>query len=232
MRTFPSTTNACRAEMLVDGVRLSLPQGKPSRITGSPGGVCCVAWWLVAIVMIASQGLGCATITRGPANFLVAAADSSPRVKARADYVCDGSDDHIEIQAAIDSLSDPSGQSSGVSGGVVELSPGVFHLGATIRCHDGVVNLIGAGMGSTELILEDGVNEDIVVVGTGTKQGLHSGRIAHLSLNGRGEAQTKGSGIRVLAGLRLTIEDVRVYQCKENGVYLQGLSGAVRNATG
>ena len=166
------------------------------------------------------------------ATLLVAAAGSSTAVKMRANYICDGQDDHLQIQAAIDALSNQTGARFDVSGGVVELSAGAFHLGAAIHCRDKVVSLIGAGMGSSELTLQDWVNADILVVGTGTKQGWQSGRIAHLSLNGNGKTQERGSGIRVLAGLRLSIEDVHVYDCKETGIFLQGLAAVVRPAIG
>ncbi len=39
------------------------------------------------------------------ATYVVAASDAPAHVKRQADYVCDGVDDHVEIQAAIDSLS-------------------------------------------------------------------------------------------------------------------------------
>jgi len=179
-----------------------------------------------------AQGVSGDTPRPGPANIFIAAADSSARFKSRADYVCDGTDDHVEIQAAIDSLSEQRGEQFGVSGGTVELSAGSFRLGGSIHCHDKVVNLVGNGMSSTELILQDGIHDDVVVVGTGTKQGLPSGRIAQLSINGNGEKQEKGSGIRVFAGLRLTIEEVRVSNCKETGVFLQGTSVEIRPAIG
>jgi hypothetical protein len=54
--------------------------------------------------------------TGGTATFIVAASDASTRVKNQADYVADGTDDDVEIQAAIDAL--PSG------GGTVVLSGG------------------------------------------------------------------------------------------------------------
>ena len=185
-----------------------------------------------ASAAVSVQNVGDGKTGSGSGNLFVAAADSSDRIKTRADYVCDGTDDHVEIQAAIDSLSDQSGARFAVSGGAVELSTGSFHLGAAVHCRDKVVNLFGAGMSSTELTLQRGANDDIIVVGTGTKQGWQSGRIAQLSLNGKGESQERGSGIRVLAGLRLTIECVRVYDCKETGIFLQGLSGEVRPAIG
>jgi hypothetical protein len=52
-----------------------------------------------------SQGTGAdpawANVTRS-ATFVVAANDSSTLSKQQADYVCDGTDDQVEIQAAID----------------------------------------------------------------------------------------------------------------------------------
>ena len=59
----------------------------------------------------------------GP-TVVVAASGSSLADKARAAYVCDGIDDHMEIQAALDSL--PS------SGGTVALTRGTFNCAGSI----------------------------------------------------------------------------------------------------
>ena len=48
------------------------------------------------------------------ATLVVAASDSSDKSKAQADYICDGTADNVQIQAAIDAL--PAG------GGVDHLS--------------------------------------------------------------------------------------------------------------
>lgn len=48
-------------------------------------------------------------ITRS-ATIVVAASDSSAKSKAQADYVCDGIDDQVEIQAAINALPDAGGK--------------------------------------------------------------------------------------------------------------------------
>ena len=80
-----------------------------------------------------------------PDHIFVAASEASTRVKSRADYVCNGTDDHVDIQAAIDSLPEQSGEQFSVSGGTVELSAGSFHLGGSIDCQDKIVNLVGAG---------------------------------------------------------------------------------------
>ena len=60
------------------------------------------------------------SISGGAADYVVAASDSPARVKRKADYVCDGVDDQIEIQTAIDSLGD--------SGGKVVLLKGNYHV--------------------------------------------------------------------------------------------------------
>ncbi|MHA1286991.1 MAG: right-handed parallel beta-helix repeat-containing protein [Candidatus Thorarchaeota archaeon] len=74
------------------------------------------------------------------ATVVVAASDASAESKAQADYVCDGTDDQVEIQAAIDSLP---------SGGVIKLSEGLFTCSGTIS-FAGKTNiwLKGAGRGT------------------------------------------------------------------------------------
>ena len=54
----------------------------------------------------------------------VAASNSDERSRTEPDFLCDGTADDVEIQAAVDSL--PS------SGGMVVLSEGTFTLSATI----------------------------------------------------------------------------------------------------
>ncbi len=56
----------------------------------------------------------------------VAANNATTAEKAKADYVCDGINDQVEIQAAIDAA-----QTDG--GGVVLLSPGTFQIAASIN---------------------------------------------------------------------------------------------------
>ena len=54
----------------------------------------------------------------------IASTSASAGVKAAADYVCDGTNDQVEINAAITALP--------AAGGVIELSEGVFGIGARI----------------------------------------------------------------------------------------------------
>ncbi len=74
---------------------------------------------------------------------IVAASDSSAAAKAAAAYVCDGVNDHVEIQAALNAL--PS------SGGVVLLSSGTYNCAGVITPRAGST-LKGEGPDATNLI--------------------------------------------------------------------------------
>ena len=76
------------------------------------------------------------------AILVVAASDASAKSKAGADYVCDGTADDVEIQAALDAL--PS------VGGTVVLSEGTFTLAATVTFNS-FRTLIGAGLRATKI---------------------------------------------------------------------------------
>ena len=85
----------------------------------------------------------------GGGAIYVAAANAPARVKAWADYVCDGVDDQVEIQAAINTLytSRPVPWNQG-AGGRVELSAGVFNVTAPIDIV-GNVSLVGQNVNAT-----------------------------------------------------------------------------------
>ncbi|MEM7111212.1 MAG: hypothetical protein AAF614_02180 [Chloroflexota bacterium] len=77
--------------------------------------------------------------TGGSLSLLVAAADAPEVVKTVAHFQCDGVDDQVQINQAIESL--------GAAGGLVQLSEGTFY------CHDAVrlnsrITLFGKGPGT------------------------------------------------------------------------------------
>ena len=76
---------------------------------------------------------------RGP-TLVIAAANSSPQSKAQADYVCDGTDDQAEIQAAINA---PPARKE------IVLSEGTFNIVATFQF---VSNMILAGQGRATIL--------------------------------------------------------------------------------
>lgn len=75
-------------------------------------------------------------------TLMVAASDAPDVVKNQADYICDGTDDHVEIQAALDELA------NSPSGGVLQLSKGTFTLAADVNATTGVT-IRGAGKNAT-----------------------------------------------------------------------------------
>ncbi len=158
-----------------------------------------------------SQGPTGATGSQGPeglrgygfASFVVAAYNSIDN--ENADFVCDGTNDHVEIQQAIDNL--PSG------GGSVYLREGTYDIGATITLNNNVA-LIGAGAG-TWLYLANNVDDD-VIYGTGLDNLL----VADLRIYGNGANNTGGHGIYILNAWKFRIEDVWVENCDKDGINL------------
>lgn len=63
-------------------------------------------------------------------------ASSGSKYPNSADYVCDGTDDQVEIQQAIDSLT---------NGGTVFLLDGTFNITSSIKVNNSNVNIVGTG---------------------------------------------------------------------------------------
>src|SRR3990172_3349526 len=80
-------------------------------------------------------------------TFLVASNDASAATKFAADYVCDGTDDHVQLQAALDAL--PS------TGGHVQLSYGRFYIASQVQITKHGVILEGVGWGDPAGWTED-----------------------------------------------------------------------------
>jgi hypothetical protein len=83
------------------------------------------------------------------ATIVVAASDSSAKSKAQADYVCDGTDDDVEINAAIQALP--------ATGGSIKFLEGHYYLGAEILVNRSA-DLICASFNSTIFTLENNAN--------------------------------------------------------------------------
>ncbi|HOX36398.1 MAG TPA: right-handed parallel beta-helix repeat-containing protein [Candidatus Brocadiia bacterium] len=99
------------------------------------------------------------------ATVVVAAADSADRSKSRADFVCDGTSDQEEINAAIQSLP--------TAGGTVLLLEGTYDIRKVPGKLGGVIidrsNVTLAGQGtSTRLIQASGQNTNVIrIIGSG-----------------------------------------------------------------
>ncbi len=173
-------------------------------------------------------------------NTIVAASDSSAADKASADYVCDGVNDHVEIQAALNAL--PS------SGGVVLLTSGTYNC-AGIIAPKASSTLMGEGESETFLIFtKDGrINVDreyitldgFHIKGTGYSSGVKwlgvmNIRASHAKIhNIEGTADASIQAVYLLVHdptvYAPTLQDVEFINCKavDTGTY-----GFLHNAWG
>jgi len=148
-------------------------------------------------------------------SVIVAASDSLH--PERADYVCDGADDNVQIQAAIDALPD--------TGGKIALK-GIFSINDTIHLYRDVstwfnVFLWGEGLSATRLTLANGSNCDMFDVNVLNHNSGFKG-LANMSLDGNKANQTSGHGIYCRQSGSGTMYDMRfknvfVDDCKDDG---------------
>lgn len=123
-------------------VRTLDPAGTANRVTESSDGV------TMLLGLVSASMLARGATVRG-ATRVVAASNASATVKARADYVCDGTADDVEINAALAAL--------GSVGGVVQLSEGQFNLAASVATTASKQSLRGLGIGVTVLRMIDNI---------------------------------------------------------------------------
>ncbi len=130
------------------------------------------------------------------ATIVVAASDATATEKAQADYVCDGTADDVQIQAAIDALPDV--------GGSIKLTTGLYSISATLKPKNvadfqiliegaypaGVTADVPAGV--TELQLANGANCDMFAPQGVTRTFLF---LKNLVLDGNKANNASGNGI-------------------------------------
>ena len=98
-------------------------------------------------------------------TYVVAASDSPAHVKSQADFLCDGTDDDVQIQAAIDAIGADSPR-----GGTVILHPGTYHCTSAINLRTSsndkeMISLCGIanGIKDTWIAWADGTNCDGII---------------------------------------------------------------------
>jgi len=133
------------------------------------------------------------------ATLVVAASDASALSKAQADYVCDGTADNVEIQAAIDALP--------AVGGCVYLTEGTYVLIARVVINIDNVSLVGSGW-DTELMTDtllEGTDHGLVYWAAGVSNIL----IRDMKVNANAKARyALGSEELAGAAYNITIENV------------------------
>lgn len=118
------------------------------------------------------------------ATYLVSASNAPAHVTAQADFVCDGTADESEINAAI----------TAADGGTILLSKGTFYTSSPIVLVPGT-KLIGQGGGSiTKIYLTNGSDCDVILYKEteSTARWLY---IGYIVINGNKDNQTAGHGI-------------------------------------
>lgn len=154
---------------------------------------------------------------RTTATKIVAASDSQNGEKA--DYVCDGTDDQVEINAAITAL--PAG------GGVVYLLDGIYNIADTqdtqITIAKSNVSLIGSGK-STVLTRKSSHTEERGLIVLGNVGGTaYSGiYISQIAINGNKasyNSRDNNSGIYLFGGLtQIQIKNNWIYNNSTGGI--------------
>jgi hypothetical protein len=123
-------------------------------------------------------------------------------------YVCDGTADNVQIQAAIDSLT---------TGGTIKLTTGNFYIAASIKLNYDYINLIGDGRTATTLIMATNANCDIIEgQGTNTKTQC---LVQSLKIYGNKDNNTSGNGIDFNGLTAFTVRDVVIGDCSGSGIY-------------
>lgn len=146
---------------------------------------------------------------KGPSCLVVAASNSCLCCKNRADYICDGTADQAEINAAL------------VACYKVELCAGTFYISGSINLYMGR-ELMGSGSG-TVLRVPDGHNANInMIVGSGIDHVL----IKNLMMDGNRAGQTAGTmhGIYWDTVTHSKVEGCWIEGLRDGGVYLLGSS--------
>jgi len=163
-----------------------------------------------------------------PATFVVAASDSVDAT--RADYVCDGTDDATEINAAIAALP--------AEGGKVTLLEGTFDLGARIEIQKDNVTLDGQGNGTvlvtaggTQGIYSNGYQgmkiRDMYILGgaggTGVERGIYLLNCTDAEIRSCWVASCKADGILIVnGGTQNMVRDCKVTSCTLSGIVVAG----------
>ena len=154
-------------------------------------------------------------------TYVIAASNATATEKAQADYVCDGTADNVQIQAANDALP---------SGGIIQLLGPTFNLAASglpvgnessIRLSSNIW-LKGEGKYTTKLVIGNGVQENAICAIS--KSGV---RISDLEIDGNktGNVETapaadsKQNNIYFSATTKSSVDNVYTHDAIFHGIF-------------
>lgn len=136
----------------------------------------------------------------GGMTLFVAANDATAKEKASADYLCDGTADDVQINAAAVAL--PS------AGGTIRLSTGTFSAAAMIDLHlTKQVNLVGSGW-ATKITAASDFGAYLTDTGDGASNMLYHSTIKDLYLSGGASNTAIGGTPRTIRAIRTRAKTV------------------------
>ena len=158
------------------------------------------------------------------ADLYVAASNASAWEKNQADYVCDGTDDDLVINAAIQAMPQQftvrTGSYSG--GGTIRFSAGTFAISDSIII-DRPIEFTGAGQDSTAFLMTTGANCPTIIVSNGTYR-YSLPRLSYFNIQGAATTQTDHTvyAIKTLPGAcaDMNIDHVWINDCVGGGIEL------------
>lgn len=148
-------------------------------------------------------------------TLVIAASNSSDSSKARADFICLGSNDHLTFQTAISQI-------LAGGGGRLLVTEGVFSFSGTVDIPTSSSNLRieGMGVGSSKIVMAVAANANTFRVATSYSGTLE---FASLEINGSSSTQTTGAW----AGIFLQTNGtgaIRIDQCWIHNIRGDGIN--------
>lgn len=143
---------------------------------------------------------------------IVASSTASADVLANADYVCDGTADDVQIQAAITA-----------STGKVILSEGVFNIAASITVNKHII-IEGTGPEATEVKAAASLNAYIFIVNSTNSATQYRVQFRNFKIDGN-EDNSTGGGVLSYGAIQSTFEKMHFEYCYDWGVYLYDTGG-------
>lgn len=146
---------------------------------------------------------------------IVAAYNAPSDWIAAAAYDCDGTNDHVQIQMALDEYQ--------TTKTPLVFSPGDFWVGAPLELDD-AVQLSGSGMDITWFRAHDGLNDYVMKFLKAGGDGTISARLSDFSIDGRCAEQTAGGGIDAMGAVECHFERIHVINSFNWGLALRGMT--------
>lgn len=217
--TTASVTSAGQVNSIVAGTNVTVDSSDPRNpimnATGGGGS---------GTVDTVQGGNGVSVDSSNPANPIVSA-DINPTTGqyktyltvgfSNADYTCDGTNDDVQIQQAIDAL--PS------TGGIVFVkgSSTVYDIGATVII-DAYQTILGAGTGATTFKAKNSLNAYVFSTATTASASWRKIYMAHFKIDGNRGGNTSGGGIYCHNSRNSTFYDLWVTESDDYAINLDG----------